>query len=870
MIEIRSLCKDYYVDKKPFPVLKNISLSFPVQQFVSILGPSGCGKTTLLNLIGGLDSFSGGDIIVNDRSLKKMKPAEMDSYRNNEIGFVFQQYYLMPQLTVLQNVTIGLEVRDYKKDEIQAKAMEALKKVGLASLAKKKPNQLSGGQAQRVAIARAIVTDPSVILADEPTGALDSETSVEIMLLLKDISKHCLVIMVTHNEELAKKYSDRLIRLKDGKVVSDVALTVNQTPVALEEKQMHRSHLSFLSTTKLAGLNLLSKKWKTILTSVANSFGVIGIAFFLAINYGFNNYSTRLSSQSASSLPIVVTAYNESTSKSSYGDSNSDTLYPSTDEIYPSVTVTSQKTYTYNNFSAKYFNYLDSLEDQGIVREYLTTYGNSYSFNLMTQFPQSLDSTSSSYYSTVNTSITNYNYYASQSGLPYNIFHVLYGDLDSYDLLDGSLPTNENELVLVVDKYNSVSFTILKNLGFYNSTDTEDEVKDTSLATKVKPIKFSDIVGKEYKIFSNDDYYTQVVDDNNIVDAYGNSRNVTYYQSPTSKEDLYKDTTKGTSLKISGIIRAKSTNSLVLLSPSLCYLPSLQATMIPKETDSEISSTAKNNVVFINPNSSLDPLGDFTSSLKTIVDDYKTASSDTSASTYLPITDINTLVNKYFRCYSLFSSGYYYTQFNYYLSNCEQHGVELVPDEYKTMDFTDADTIESLITEISNLKTVSSAYTSLVGLVAYINAFSVVQEVVIFPTDLTQRSILLTKLDEFNNLSSTTDSSVHATSKNEQVYYAKENTNYMIEDVGEMISLVSMILIIFAIVSFIVSCSMTALMTSNNVLERKREIGLLRSLGTRKLDIALLFESESLYVGTFSGLMGSLLTYILCFPINYL
>jgi putative ABC transport system permease protein len=868
MLEIKEVTKDYYIDHKPFSALKGVSLSFPDEQFAAVLGPSGCGKTTLLNLIGGLDSISQGDILYGGKSLKAMKDKELDSYRNNVIGFIYQNYYLIPQLTVLENIEVALAVRDYSKKEIEEKALAALKEVGVSELSRKKPNQLSGGQAQRVAIARAIVTDPSILLADEPTGALDSENSTAVMDVLKSVSAHRLVILVTHNETLARTYSQRLIRLADGKVKSDEMIA--PAPSAEQEtRPLRKSRLSFGMRNRLAGRNIVSKKWKTVLSAIANSFGMIGIGFFLAINNGFSAYSNRLSQSTASSLPVVVTAYNQTSTSEVNVDRSSSNLYPSATEVYPSVDLTSSVTYQANNFSTKYFHYLDSLKSQGIVKDYTLSYGNDYSFNLMTSFPASLDGKTESKVSSVYTYLNwSYNYYAYQADLPYNIFHVLYGDLNQYDVLSGSLPTGKDDLVLVVDKYNSVGFGVLQQLGFYSRSDSQSEVKvkddkDPQKFT-VKPISFADIVGKEYKVFENDELYslsgTTVTNDGN-----GNLRTLTSYEKNT---DLYSDATKGQTLKITGIIRPKANTSFTMLAPSLCYSKELQEELAPKNLSSTISTTIKDNAVLIDPKKSGKPIDDFTSEMDDIYQKYKKGEYSSSG-TILPLTDLNAVFNKYFQYTSVFG-GDPSAGLTLIRSEARSLGIDLVPDSLRGVDLTSSDTLEKYIQELQDLYStdVNKAYDLIIGLNAYLNAYSVVDAVVIFPIDLANRTTLLSKLDSFNDIQS--DSEDHASSSAEVVRYAQENDNEMVKDVAEMVSLVSTILVIYAAVTLTVACVMMALMTSNNVLERRTEIGLLRSLGSRKKDIALLFETESFAVGLLSGLIGSLLTYLFSIPINSL
>jgi putative ABC transport system permease protein len=877
MLEIRNLVKDYPLDgKNSVRALQGISLTFPDVQFASILGPSGCGKTTLLNLIGGLDSITSGDILFNYRSLKAMDSKAMDSYRNNRIGFIFQDYFMISTFSILENVMLALTVQGVKDKEAKEKALKALQEVGLGGMEKKKPRQLSGGQQQRAAIARALVLDPSIILADEPTGALDSQASESIMGLLKSLSKTRLVILVTHNEALAKRYSQRLIRLKDGKLESDEMIAPEEAHPEAEPKPERPAKLSLAASLKMAVRNILSKKWKTILTGVANSFGMIGIAFFLALNYGFQNYTQRISQQSASSLPVVVTAYSQNSTTATWSETNASVLYPSTDEIYPSVDTSSATSYTYNNFSSKYFSYLQKLKKEGVIKEIVQSYGNDYSFNLMTDFPDSLNGKNPGGVAAVSTTSYSYNYYASASQLPTNIFHVLYGDLDQYDLLAGSLPQSQNDLVLVVNRYNSVSFNILKSLGFYNSEDTQEDVKDTSLKSKVKPISFTDIIGsngqggKSYKVFTNSEYYS-FKSSYTVKDGLGHDRTMsTYYRNSDVNQDFYN--TNGISLKITGILRPKSTSAFSILSPALCYSSALQDTLAPLNTTSDLAKSYQSDVIFTNPNNSKTPGDDFVNEINAVVSDYLSGDSLT-----LPTDKVNGILYKYFTFYypierqsstATTAPPYYFTSVNAYLNNARSMGADLIPESFYGVDLTDQKTLDSYLDSfLKDLDSdVTKAYQDILGMIAYMNAYSLVETVVLFPSDLTARKTLLAKLDAFNEVQSGSED--HAANTQEVVKYLEENDTSMIEDIGEVISIVSTILIIFAAVSLTVSCAMTALLTSNNVLERRKEIGLLRSLGVRKKDIAITFEIEAGAIGILAGLLGSLLTYVISFPIN--
>lgn len=858
MLRLEHIDKIYHTDGKEHYALKDVSLSFDSVQFVSILGPSGCGKTTLLNVISTLDTFDSGILTSDGKDLSALSEKEKNSYRNNCIGFVFQNCYLIPHLTVLENVKVALSVRDCSRKESENRAMEALKAVHMDGMRNKKPNQLSGGQQQRVAIARALVTSPMYLLCDEPTGALDSTSSREIMELLHEISKTRLVLMVTHNEELAEEYSDRIIRMKDGNVLSDTVLHVQEVNKEAKEPE-HASHLSLSLAFRLAFSNLFSRKMRTALSTIANSLGMIGIAFLFAVNYGFDRYAYDLSSSSATSLPIVVSPFNRQIDTEAFSDINQSVSYPDSEEIYPSVSSASQYAYNYNNLTPKYLSFLDSLQEEKLVKDYVLSYSANYNFNLSTRYPTSLSGKNPSYLGKVETTLTNYNYYASRSGLPYNIFHVLYGDLQQYDVLAGSLPEGENDVVLVVDKYNAVSFNILRALGFYNSSDTEEEVRDSTLSTKVRPISFSDVIGKEYRIFANDEMYPSETT-SIVADGIGHNRTIHQFKTEALTEEFYS--TYGKTLKISGVLRPKASSAFSLLSPSLCYTQELQDSLMPENAESAISKSIMDNMVFVAPNESTDPTSDFATALEKVLADY-----EKSGSSVLPTDDLNKVFNQYFTYYPITESGYRYLGFSSFFYQARNYGAELIDDSIKGIDLSKSENIEAQIKKVKKdlLLDIDQAYRDIISLVAYCNAYSSVQCLVIFPSDLESRSEVLKRMDEYNEISS---DSLHANKEEERIYYATSDASDMIEEVSEMISLVTVLLILFAVISMIASSSMNALLVSNNVLERKKEIGLLRSFGTRKTDVVLIFEIEAVTVGVLSGISGSFFTYLLCFPLN--
>ena len=400
MLELKQISKDYYVDKKPFRALSDVNLYFTSNEFCSILGPSGCGKSTLLNIIGGLDKYTTGDLIIDGKSTKTYEDKDWDNYRNKRIGFIFQSYNLISHLTILGNVEMALTLDGVSKKERLEKAKIALEKVGLKSALRKKPNQLSGGQMQRVAIARALVNDPEIILADEPTGALDSATSVQVMDLLKSISKEKLVIMVTHNKELAYKYSSRIIELKDGKIINDTNPKVapkkeekkteeikdikleiidekskakNKKATKLKKTKKEKTQMGFFTALNISFKNLLTKKTRTMLTSVAASFGIIGVALVLALSNGCTEYINKIEIETASSMPVMISSYSITYEKNP--DAVTPEKFPETKEIYPYISNKGAAVYKYNNFNEKYLNYLTYLRhDKKIINDFILNY----------------------------------------------------------------------------------------------------------------------------------------------------------------------------------------------------------------------------------------------------------------------------------------------------------------------------------------------------------------------------------------------------------------------------------------------------------------------------------------------------------------
>ncbi len=477
MLSLKNIHKHYGNSGNEVPALNGISIDFRQQEFVSILGPSGCGKTTLLNIIGSLDQYSEGDLVINGKSTKQYKDSDWDAYRNTTIGFVFQDYNLIPHLNVLGNVELALTLSGVNQKERREKAIDALTKVGLKDHIKKRPNQLSGGQKQRVAIARAIVNDPSIILADEPTGALDTKTSMQIMDILKSLSKDRLVIMVTHNNELAEQYSTRIIRLLDGKIVDDSNPFNAKEEVQQPSSKKEKTSMSFFTAFKLSLQNLWTKKTRTILTAFAGSIGIIGIALVLAMSTGFSTYINTMQQDTLSSMPIVIsrTAFKtdlatissdmmgQMTQGDQETDSNDITTYdPTETSIYHKNTITTE-----------YLEYLDAMNNEWYT-QIVKNYG--MSINILAQ------------------SGTEYSLLSQTNSTAPTLLTSNRTQLESsLTLLAGKYPTEYSEVLLIVDSRNQISEDLLQKLGLLDSSKT-----------KYSP---EDFLGKEFKAVTNDEFY---------------------------------------------------------------------------------------------------------------------------------------------------------------------------------------------------------------------------------------------------------------------------------------------------------------------------------------------------------------------------
>ncbi|WP_291626778.1 ABC transporter ATP-binding protein/permease [Clostridium sp.] len=554
MLSLKNIKKSYITGDFKQVALNGVSLNFRESEFVAILGPSGSGKTTCLNVIGGLDKYDSGDLIINGKSTREFKDSDWDAYRNNSIGFIFQSYNLISHLSILDNVEMGMTLSGISATEKHKKAVEVLERVGLKDHIHKRPNQLSGGQMQRVAIARALANDPDIILADEPTGALDTKTSIQIMDLIKDIAKDKLVIMVTHNPELARDYADRIVEFRDGNVISDT------NPLEKEKSNssysLKKTSMSFFTALKLSGMNIRTKKWRTFLTAFASSIGIIGIALILSLSNGFDRQIDIFESDTLSGFPIMISQkaaevdintmmeHSKEMRKEMLGEEEVDSSkYPDTDVIYPYNSKENTFIHT-NKLTEEYVKYIEDIDDTLLS-------GISFTRLVNMNFLKSDGSVATP----INASDLNLSSY------PIKLDNNSEGYLEtSYDLLAGSYPQTMNDLILVVDEYNKLDTAVLDALGIDSNKEE---------------ISFNDIVGYEIKAILNDDYYKKL---GNYYTLAGN---------PNDMSEIYNNE-RAIPLKITGILRLKKDVTIPVLSSGLSYSDELSKYFIEDAKNSEV------------------------------------------------------------------------------------------------------------------------------------------------------------------------------------------------------------------------------------------------------------------------------------------
>ena len=816
MLKLENIKKDYITGGTAVHALKGVSVEFRKSEFVSILGQSGCGKTTLLNIIGGLDRYTSGELYIGGRATSDFRDRDWDNYRNHSVGFIFQSYNLIPHQSVLSNVELALTLTGVPRAERRRRAAEALERVGLADQLNKKPNEMSGGQMQRVAIARALVNDPEILLADEPTGALDSETSVQIMELLKEISKDRLVIMVTHNPELAKQYSTRIIRLLDGNITDDTMPYSGDEEEKTEKKSGKRPSMSFLTALSLSLNNLMTKKARTFLTAFAGSIGIIGIALILSLSNGVNAYIARVEQETLSSYPITIEQAEMDISQlvSDLMGKNEPSGDREDGKIYSNNIMTEMMSTMVNGISAnnlselkKHIEKTADFSDNSSEIEYkystvMNIYdekGNRVNPNTVfsTVFPEGKSSGSG-------------NMQMSSSFSNTEVWTRLFENKEflkkQYDVIAGRMPEKYNEIVLAVDKNNQISDYALYSLGLKDSAELEEMMKKAQAGEKIEPTAevsytYDDILGLKFKLLCNTDYFEKNADgtwDDKTEDSLFVSSKLN-----TAAEDI----------TVVGIIRPADSSVANQTSGFVGYPESLMEHLINKVNDSEIVKAQK-----ADPEKNV-----FTG---------RPFETDADNMTYEQLTAyIATLPEKE------------QAEYNAYINQMTAAGQtkEQITEQFK-----------AAIKEKGNSATYDGNL-KLMG-VSSLDEPSVIN---IYPKDFEAKEKISDLITEYNK----------GVGDAEKITYT-DYIGLMLSSVTTIINAISYILIAFISISLIVSSIMIGIITYISVLERTKEIGVLRAMGASKKDVSRVFNAETLIVGFAAGAIGILITLLLLIPIN--
>ncbi len=793
MLQLKNIKKNYESGEEIVKALKGINIEFRESEFVAILGPSGCGKTTLLNIIGGLDHYTSGDLIIDGISTKKYKDRDWDTYRNHRIGFVFQNYNLITHQSVLSNVELALTLSGVDKKTRRKKAIEVLEKVGLKDQMHKKPNQMSGGQMQRVAIARALVNDPDILLADEPTGALDTKTSIQIMEILKEISKDRLIIMVTHNPDLAEKYATRTINLLDGEITSDSRAYNSKKEIKEKKETGKKTSMSFMTAMNLSLNNLMTKKGRTILTAFAGSIGIIGIALILAISNGVQEYINNVEEETLTSYPLTV--QEETVEIADFISSmqpSSDTEEHEEGKIYSNdvmseMMATASASVESNNLEA-FKSYIES--DDTNIKDYTSAI--SYSYNLNLQI-----------YKDDNEEIiqVNPNTVLDELGMSMNemqsafmstdVFSEMFDSREMneqmYDLVAGSWPDEYNEVVLVVDENNEISDFTLYALGLKDQSELSEMyqniVNGTPFEVEQTSYDMDDLVGMKFKFVLNSDYYEL---ENGIwVDKRNN-------------DDYMKELLDNAEeLVITGIIRPNEESIIASTAGGVMYLKDLKEYVINKINESEI------------------------------------------AQAQLEKPDINVFTGQEFSDEEFDISTLTPEQMTYLQSLSPTEMAEVIA----TYEEQAGATYEDVLNQIGVID---------LDKPTAIN---------IYPKDFDSKDEIVNIINNYND-------EQRDNGHDENVINYTDIVGVMMSGVSTIIDVISYVLMSFVSISLIVSSIMIGIITYISVLERTKEIGILRAIGASKKDISRVFNAETFIEGLTAGVMGILITLLLTIPIN--
>lgn len=857
MLQIQNICKKYVTGDLVQTALDNVSLNLRDNEFVAILGPSGSGKTTMLNIIGGLDRYDSGDLIINGISTKKYKDRDWDSYRNHTIGFVFQSYNLIPHQSVLSNVELALTISGISRSERRRRAKEALEKVGLGNQLHKRPNQMSGGQMQRVAIARALVNNPDILLADEPTGALDSETSVQVMELLKEVAKDRLVVMVTHNPELANEYATRIVRVKDGHIVDDTApYEIEQKLEEPQHKNMGKASMSILTALSLSFNNLRTKKGRTFLTAFAGSIGIIGIALILSFSNGVNTYITDIQKSTMTSYPISIEAQTidltsimqkgQSSMKDSDVTHELDGVYSNGTDIEMASSITTS--FTKNNLT-EFKKYLDNPDSE--IRKHIRENGIVYSYN--TKFDvftydsegTFVNTDGSTLKSSSQTSATNMmadmsndngmTMMTGSTGKTNNFTELLPGSdyasvsqavTDAYDVLYGNWPSSYDEAVLVMNKNNEISSAVLYQLGILPTSEYKEIMKRIDAGEEVtmdtEKISYEDICNKEYYLLPASDMY--VKDDN------GN------YKSIVSDNASLKDkAADGIKLKISGIVRQNDDNDNALINKAVGYTKALTDYLMDYADKSEVVKAQRENKdINITNGMAFSPADD--------------AAKIADARTYLTNLGVSDKASMFKNMMQMV-----------YADNQQMYTQLMAMGEAQQAAMLDS------YLENPDDSTLLSIYNSYISTGNYddnMESFGVISEdapsaINIYVDSFEAKDAVSDCIKKYNE----------GASEDDKISYT-DYVGLLMNSVTTIINVITYVLIAFVAVSLIVSSIMIGIITYISVLERTKEIGILRAIGASKRNISQVFNAETFIIGFCSGIIGIAITLLLLIPCN--
>lgn len=726
MLELKDIKKTYHVGEIETKALDGVNVAFRKKEFVAILGTSGSGKTTCLNIIGGLDQYDSGDLRIKGKSTKDFKESDWDAYRNNTIGFVFQSYNLITHLSIVANVELGMTLSGVSSEEKHKRALESLEQVGLKDHIHKKPNQLSGGQMQRVAIARALANNPEILLCDEPTGALDSTTSIQIMDLIKEVAKDRLVIMVTHNPELAEEYADRIIRFSDGKIIDDTHPHIERPKP--DSFQLKKTSMSLFTALHLSFNNLKTKKGRTFLTAFASSIGIIGIAVILSLSTGFQSEINNFQSEAMAEFPIIISHATQEINHDEFAKSQSDmkdrvygtSEYADTDGV---MIVDSSKNIVQhtNNFSNTFMDYIHNISNEicGSIG-----YTRIVNMNLIRKIDDTY--TPVTFTSPMNGSANMTS--MSSMGISSYPESLIEGENyleKNYELISGSYPTSETDVVLVVDTKNQIEKSTLEQLGYTIKEETS--------------IDFDEIVGTEFKVVTNNDYYVKT--------EFGTFLPSIEYESMYQSED-------GFFIHISGIVRPKQGTTMSMLASGIAYNDALSQKIIDSALESDIVKAQQDS--------------------------------------------------------------------NYNIMSMEEL------DE-----------------------------TSKNQMLAYLGGDVAPYIIMLFPTNFESKDLVIDYLDQYNE-----------NKEQDDIITYTDLAGTVSGMTSGIMDGITLVLIAFAGISLVVSMIMICIITYTSVLERTKEIGILKALGARKKDITRVFDAETIILGIFSGLLGVFIAWLCTFPIN--